>query len=606
MRYLLLWLFLLTLPAQAGGPVLVLDGAFGARDLTPYLEYLEDPGRALRVPDVAAADAAGRFVAYKGRGNVNFGYSSSAYWLKLKLDNRLARDWLLEVAYPPLDRVDLYYRDLAGGLAHLRSGDLLPFAERPYPDRNLVFPLQLPTGTSTLYLRIESEGSLTVPATLWQPEAFARAAPGDYAVLALYFGALLALGCYNLLLFFSIRDGVYLQYVLFAFGMAIGLGSMNGFAQAYIWPGWPTWANVAYPFGFAIAGVFGALFTRSFLDLRRTAPFADKALAAIMALFLLAMIALLVSYRGATMLVSLAALLVSVASLSAGLLAWRSGHPAARYFLLAWTVLLIGAGMMGMRNFGWLPTNPFTVYSMQVGSVLDLLLLSFALADRINVMRGEKEAAQAESLVAKQDLLETARRTEEELEQRVESRTRELELANSSLRENERTLSQLARQDALTGLGNRIALEEEMARAIGRSGRLGTGVAVMLIDLDSFKPINDAHGHGVGDEVLRQVALRLKKSTRRNDTLARLGGDEFVVVLEGRNVVTDAYGVAEKILAGLDAEIAVQGHGLRIGASIGIALLSGRESPDDLVRRADVAMYRAKREGGNRFALEES
>jgi len=605
MRFLLLLLLLLAAPVQAAGGVLVLDGAFRSRDLTPHLEYLEDAGGDLTLADLAVPAIAGRFKPSAMHGRINFGYTSSVYWLRLRLDNRLARPWLLEVSYPPLDRIDVYSRDAAGAGLHQRSGDLLAFSERPYPDRNLVFPLHPPAGASELYLRVESAGSMTVPATLWQPEAFARAAPGVYAMLALYFGSLVALGLYNLLLFFSIRDRAYLEYVLFALGMAIGLGSVNGFAQEFIWPAWPAWGNVAYPFGFAIAGLFGAMFTRTFLTTRTTAPTLHKVLAALMALFVAAMAAHLVSYRAAAMLVSLGGLLVSVASLSAGVVAWRRGHPGARYFLLAWTVLLVGVGVMGMRNFGWLPTNYFTVYAMQVGSTLDLLLLSFALADRINAMRSEKEAAQAESLAAKQRMLDALQRTEEELEARVDARTRELEAANAHLKDNERILSQLARQDALTGLGNRIALEEEMQKAIARSGRLGTGVAVMLIDLDRFKPINDEHGHGVGDEVLRLVAQRLRDSTRKNDTVARLGGDEFVVVVEGRNVVTDAHGVAEKLIARMDQDIDLRGLPLRVGASIGVALLAGgQDSPDDLLRRADQAMYRAKREGGNRFALD--
>jgi diguanylate cyclase (GGDEF)-like protein len=420
----------------------------------------------------------------------------------------------------------------------------------------------------------------------------------------LYFGSLLALGTYNLLLYFSIRDRAYLEYVLCAAGMAIGLASANGFAQQFVWPEWPAWSNVAYPFGFSIGGLFGAMFTRTFLDTRRTAPRMHRLLAVIMGLFVLSMAAYLVSYRLAAMLVSLGGLAVSVISLSAGVVAWRRGHPGARFFLLAWTVLLIGVGVMGMRNFGWLPTNLFTVYAMQVGSTLDLLLLSFALADRINSMRGEKEAAQAESIEAKQRMLETLMRTEEELEARVEARTRELEAANAHLMDNERTLSKLARQDVLTGLGNRIALEEEMLKAIARASRLGVGVAAMLIDLDRFKPVNDEHGHGVGDEVLRLVAARLRECTRKTDTVARLGGDEFVVVLEGRNVVTDAHAVAEKIVACMDKDISLHGLTLRVGASIGIAVLVGADTPDDLLRRADQAMYVAKRQGGNRYALD--
>jgi diguanylate cyclase (GGDEF)-like protein len=589
---------------QAGIPALTLGDARSPGDLSPYIDYLEDAERTLDIADVSLPAMADRFSPLPGKGLINFGYSTSVYWLRIRLAASHSEQRMLDIAYPPLDRVDLYHAGPSGLTQHLVSGDRLRFIERAYPHRNLVFPLDLPEGESTIYLRIQSEGSMTVPLSLMSPDEFARESVGAYVLLAMYYGTLLALGVYNLLLYLAIRDRAYLEYVLFALGMSFGMASTNGFTQQFLFPNHPELANAAFPMGFSIAGLFGAMFIRTFLDTLQTAPTLDKALLVLMGLFALAMLVHPLSYHTGSMMALSGGLLLSAVALLAGLVAWRRGHPGAPLFLFAWSLLLGGVAVMAMRAFGWIPTHFLTIYAMQIGSTLDMLLLSFALADRINSMRSEKELAQAELISAKQNMLDALRRSEYELEARVELRTRELEAANTRLRDNEHELSRLARQDALTGLGNRIALEEETHKAIDRASRLGTSVAVMLIDLDQFKPVNDNHGHGVGDEVLRMVARRLAKCTRRTDTLARLGGDEFVVVVEGHDAVADAIAVAEKMVAEMVRPFPLQGLVLSIGASIGIAVLGEEDSPDSLLRRADRAMYFSKREGGNRYAFD--
>lgn len=186
-----------------------------------------------------------------------------------------------------------------------------------------------------------------------------------------------------------------------------------------------------------------------------------------------------------------------------------------------------------LRNLGWLPGNFLTLHPMQLGSALEMLLLSFALADRINTLRREKEAAQTEALLANEARLAVLRDSECQLERRVTERTRLLEQANLEWAAHRNALQHLAHHAPLTGLTNRVLLDLRLGHALRASRRTGNGLAVLLIDLDEFKPINDVHGHTVGDEVLREVAEHFQGLIRESDTVARLGGDEFVVVLEG-------------------------------------------------------------------------
>jgi diguanylate cyclase (GGDEF)-like protein/PAS domain S-box-containing protein len=174
--------------------------------------------------------------------------------------------------------------------------------------------------------------------------------------------------------------------------------------------------------------------------------------------------------------------------------------------------------------------------------------------------------------------------------------TRQVELASE--------LARLAGQDGLTGLANRRLLLERLERALGQASRRDGRLAVLYVDLDRFKPVNEALGHGVGDALLVQVAERLGGAVRATDTVARLGGDEFVVLLDPVREEPDAARAAAAILAALATPFEVQGQELAVGASIGIATYpADGDAADELLRRADIAMYRSKTGGGGSFTF---
>ena len=204
---------------------------------------------------------------------------------------------------------------------------------------------------------------------------------------------------------------------------------------------------------------------------------------------------------------------------------------------------------------------------------------------------------------------EALARAHDELERRVAERTAELQAANAKLQEEiterqqaEERVRHMAHHDALTGLPNRNLLEDRLNQALAQAQRSRHRVAVMFLDLDRFKSINDSLGHAVGDDLLKAVAQRLRGAVRTVDTVARLGGDEFVVVLPDIADADAAARVAEKIIAAFVPSVQLGAHELNTSTSIGIALY-----PDDsdashgLVKLADAAMYLAKRDGRNRF-----
>lgn len=200
-------------------------------------------------------------------------------------------------------------------------------------------------------------------------------------------------------------------------------------------------------------------------------------------------------------------------------------------------------------------------------------------------------------------------RAHEELELRVAERTAELENANVQLQSEvfermqaEERVWHIAHHDALTGLPNRSLLQDRLARALTGAERAGGRVAVLFLDLDRFKSVNDTLGHDVGDALLKIVAGRLQAVVRDIDTVCRLGGDEFVVVLGAVAGTDDAVMIAERIVAELARPAEIAGHALRAPTSIGIALFpeDGRDA-QALMKAADTAMYAAKSRGRNNF-----
>ncbi len=196
-----------------------------------------------------------------------------------------------------------------------------------------------------------------------------------------------------------------------------------------------------------------------------------------------------------------------------------------------------------------------------------------------------------------------------ELERKVEARTKDLIEINTNLEkviekkeQAENSLQHLAYHDELTGLPNRNLLVDRITQSIKISSRDNQQMAILFLDLDRFKNINDSLGHTIGDKLIQEVASRLHTTLRSHDTVSRNGGDEFVIVLERLKNSNEAIYVAQKIIACLTDTFEIHSHKIHIGASIGISLYpSDGDTPLILLRNADTAMYRAKQSGGNQL-----
>gem|GEM_PF-3427670 len=179
-------------------------------------------------------------------------------------------------------------------------------------------------------------------------------------------------------------------------------------------------------------------------------------------------------------------------------------------------------------------------------------------------------------------------------------------LREAARRKFQEQLADQAYKDALTDLPNRAAFSERLQSALAASRRHDDGLAILFLDLDRFKVVNDSLGHDCGDELLIAVADRMRGCLRTEDMLARMGGDEFTVLIERLTTPADAIRTAERILAEVERPFDIAGHETTVGVSIGIALSEGADSEQDLLRDADLAMYQAKEHGRSSWAIFES
>jgi diguanylate cyclase (GGDEF)-like protein len=598
-------LFLLLLFACSIVPAFaaVVDAALlppGSLSLTAQLSVLEDPRHDI---DFAAARRAGAGFVASGQSDeaLSYGYTRSAYWLRLDVHNSsdLPLQRMLEISNARLGEITVYRPDSAGGYSTLRTGSTQPFTTRAYANRYFVFPLELaPHAQAAVYIRVASNGSKLIPVRLWEPQAYHAYERQDYLMQGIYFGIAIAMALFNLVLFAILGDRLYLQYVGFVLLTALGLAGQNGLTHEWLWPAASgNWPNLSASICFTLAAGMLIVFMRRMLGTAALIPRLDKVLVALLAFFFLSPLVMVVFYtqvaKPITTIWSVASPLILLVAVVCATRRQRSAY----YFLAAFLMLFVGNMSSSLEALGVLPHNILTNHGSQIGSCCEMMMLAFALADRVQTIRREKARAQRGELTAQANLIAGLKASERRLEERVEQRTLELQLANEHLEE-------LSATDSLTGIANRRRFDDVLGAEWARAARQQHALTIGLLDIDYFKQYNDHYGHQQGDECLRRVAAAFKAQLQRGgDLVARYGGEEFVFIapaIDADQALTIAHGVCEAIKA-LQLPHAKSPNGI-LTVSIGVAAwtpLAG-EAPQALLHAADQALYRAKQLGRNR------
>lgn len=577
-------------PVAAEPVILALDERIDGEMVGEYLSYLEDPDGTLNLEQVLAMPE--RFVQ-STRAAPNFSFTSSAYWFHLRVANQhaLQRDWLLEAPYPLIDHYTFNVLENGQRVDTAEAGRAFAFKQRAIKNRNVIFPLTVSPGhVADVYIRVQTSSSLQLPLRVWTPQTFLAKDHEEQAIQGIYYGILLAMLVYNLLIFLSIREISYFNYVHFIGGSILFQVSLNGYAFEYLWPDSPRWSMTALPvlICFALVGMLN--FSRSFLSMDTLMPRAAglvRMLAYLMAACSIG--SLVVPYALAIKVAVTSSLVAATIVFVCGGISLASGARQARYFMLAWTALLVGISLYALKTFGVVPNNLLTEYAMQIGSALEAVLLSFALAHRMTILKEENERIQQEAT--------------HQLEQRVAQRTQELDEALSQLSAANAALWEKNQLDGLTGVKNRRFFDEQLTAEIKRSSRAQLALSLLLIDIDHFKQVNDRYGHLAGDACLRAVAQVVRDCLQRpSDELARYGGEEFVALLPHTDPV-GALQMAERIRSAVATlTFDYEGQPIPVTVSIGCATTVPARNyvSDKMIAAADAALYEAKRSGRNR------
>lgn len=411
---------------------IVLDHQTKMVNLASTAQVLKDDQGTLEIDYILSHSK--DFVPGKPSGeDLNFGFTPSTYWIKLSLSRAQDADstWILSIPYQTLDHLTLY----APGKDPVITGNLMPFSSRPIKGRFFAFPLTLETEPQNFYLQVQSQYALTIPMEIWSTQAYFESNQDTWGLQALYFGELLALVIYNFLLYLYLRDKSFLLYTFFGISMGLAMFAGNGYGRIYMWQNFPHWDAVSQCVFLSLASIFGIFFSINFLNSKKNTSRLYKILICMSVCYavIAVMLPLAHSLRIQTsyFFFSFAVLapITTLLLVANGVLALRSGQREARFFLLAWGILWVGGFIAAMRAFGFIPSTLTTNYAVQISSALEMLLLSFALADRIRIERQSRERAQIDKIKAESKLVEALKNSELMLEKTVAQRTNELEIS---------------------------------------------------------------------------------------------------------------------------------------------------------------------------------
>ncbi len=600
-------LILATLSLSAQAEVISLTASSSGQSLNGHVELLEDPGAALSIDDMADPALQQRFTPANGKASV--GQNPNPWWVKvtLRAETMAPSQWWLEVASVTLLDLQLYFPDGQGGWQKRQSGEKVSFDEgRDHPHRRMLLRLpELGEQPLTFYLRSYDPAGNSFPLKVWQLDDLKTQAAGENLWLGVIYGVITALLLYNLFIFLALRDSAYFWYVVTTAGALLMILGMTGHGFQYLWPGSavPFWLDrISVP---ALWGFGACRFTQKLLQTRRFLPWAHHLLTISCALYLTAVAADAFGLRavGAWIFVLLAITTIPTA-IWASLKRWRQGYfPACLYFC-GYGMILASVNLLLLRATGIIQPAAWNSYVFPVAVALESILFSFALAYRIQLLKNQRAEALQRADEEKGARLAQVQASADDLQLAVERRTAELKSANLQLSQQKQELRHAAFHDALTDLPNRRHLVEQCESALRGARQSDENLALLLIDLDHFKPINDQHGHDAGDMLLQHIGRRLRDHVRGSDTVARLGGDEFAVLIGGADAQHYARDVAERLLAELARPVDYAGHALTVSISIGAAFYPQHaEQFAGLYKAADQALYQAKAAGRSGYAV---
>lgn len=528
----------------------------------------------------------------------SFGITESVYWWRIKITNNIEDDeWMLVIGYPLLDKVDLHIqRDgFEDEREHISFGDHYLFDERQVSHRMFLHEMDIKKGdTYTIYIRIESKSPIQGPLAIWPKTLFFLDDQDNLMSQSFYYGGMLIMALFNLIIFIFVKDLSYFYYVSFVFFQAVFQAAIHGFGYQFLWPNSPNFQQVSTVFALNMSMAYAGLFFGRLLELRQRKPKAAKFILFLsIFLFLQALLIFFAPYIWSLRISIVTVSLLALSSIFIALPMSLQNIAEARLFVIGWGVMILGGWVLAMDKTGMIPPSIITENGFQLGSLIEVVLLSLAMANQINKERKKRFMAQEQALMIQRD-------ANENLEHKVQERTQELELLNARLDE-------MSRTDALTGVLNRRAFEQIYRQETEFCHKNGIVLSILILDIDHFKKINDNYGHESGDECLRVVGQLLQDSVDgKHAYVTRYGGEEFVISMRGVDA-KEAQNHAERIRQSVESS-RFQTKTELLTATMSIGVASGVPNPNvgsGLLHYADEALYKAKNNGRNQVQIAE-
>lgn len=394
------------------------------------LYYLTDSNASL---SFANAQESNQFKLHQQSIAPNLGFTSNNYWFKFTITNTQAKQSrVLEFAYPFFNKLDVYIPNCDGKYTKTTVGDHFPFTARPFKHKNFLFDLSFESGeTKIIYAYLHCNGEATsFPVKVWTKHDYLRNNYEEHLALGIYYGIALFVFFFSAFLWFIVRERYQLYYFLYIIGVAIFQFSLDGLAFEYLWPNNVWFANHVIPLSGSFTILALILFVNSLLKTKLHTPIIHKILMVLLFIDVVFFIMSFIpnpSYSIALMGLNMIAVPINILILLAAIISYRMGISTAKYFLVAFSLLILGILAALFKNFGILPRVFITEYSIQIGSAIELIMLSLALAENVKYLKLEKEKAQAqllEELKEKSKLQEIANI---ELEKKVNERTAEIQ-----------------------------------------------------------------------------------------------------------------------------------------------------------------------------------
>ena len=512
---------------------------------------------------------------------ISNGYSHASFWytFNIKNETKSTVEYYLKSTENFIDKLDCYVVSEDHSYVSDKEGPGYFIDGQKNLLKKPAFAITLqPNETKHVYIRMFSIFPSMTSFYILNKEDLHTYVLEYQTYYSLYIGAVLALILYNLFIFFFSQNIAYLYYVLYAAPFLSWQMRMNGFFPFDTFSSSTTFYLHGLLTPFFIA--FIIFFSREVLDTKKLFPKIDKVVLAMGFFYLLLTVASIFDIHRATAIATAFVPIVLPFLLFIGFKSYFTGNKTALFYIVAQLIFLTTSIMFSMTVNGHLNYTLLTRHGLVLGSTLEMILFSLALAYKIKALQNEK--------------IEIINRANAELDFKIQERTKELERSKDELKE-------LASRDPMTGLNNRRSFFEISEELLHLARREAQPITIIMFDLDNFKNINDTYGHAVGDQVITNFASLLK-STRSGDVPARFGGEEFVLLLPNTNKER-ALNIANNIrIEAEEQNIQVDDSTLlsySVSGGIGCCNVENDHDIHKALHQADKNLYQAKNSGKN-------